>query len=190
MNFGDAKTRAIKLINEYSNNGALIPAGNNKDYTLRMPSLADDAQQQIADKVSIDASTEYVQTSSSDTGFNEYDLPADFRSIRYARLDDCLFYDYSIEGGKFRVAKRYDGTFTVYYAKNPTTIDDATADSYVFEVDATTHRWVPYYLGGMVIADENTEISNKLLNIYYEGIAGLVKQSRPGPRTVSNTMGW
>ncbi|CAI6073698.1 hypothetical protein [Cohnella sp. JJ-181] len=190
MNLGEAKTRAIKLINEYSNNGALIPVASNRDYTLRMNALADDAQREISDKVSIDGSTEYVQQKGLPPGYNSYDLPADFRSIRYVQRNERAFYDFTIEGGKFKINKRHDGTFTLYYAKYPTEITDATLDSYTFEIDLETHRWIPYYIGGMVVADENSEISNKLLNIYYEGIGGLSKRRTSGPRTVANTMGW
>lgn len=193
MNFGEAKTRAIKLINEYSINGALIPAGNNLDYTLRMPELADDAQALISDNVPIDATAEYVQTSGTEDSYNEYALPADYKSVRFVRRDMRPFTDYRIENGSFIIHERYNGTFVLSYGKQPDSIvalPDVDRDAYVFEVEVHTHRWIPYYISGMVIADENAEISNKLLNIYYEGIAGLSKKQSSPPRTVTNTMRW
>lgn len=57
MNLGEAKVRAIQLINEYSNNGQLISpsSGNYQDYALRMPGLANDAQMEIARYIKISA---------------------------------------------------------------------------------------------------------------------------------------
>lgn len=50
MNLGQAKEKAIKLINEYSNNANIISASdpNRQDYTLRMNDSANDAQNEIA----------------------------------------------------------------------------------------------------------------------------------------------
>ncbi|NLE06030.1 MAG: hypothetical protein GX638_14690 [Crenarchaeota archaeon] len=50
MTLGEAIEKAIKLINEYSNNGSLINTddGNYLDYSLRMKDLANDAQMEIA----------------------------------------------------------------------------------------------------------------------------------------------
>lgn len=50
MNYGQAKTKTIKILNQYSNAGNITPAtdGNTLDYTLRFPELFDIAQKEIA----------------------------------------------------------------------------------------------------------------------------------------------
>lgn len=48
MNFGESKDKAIKLINEWSNKGALTTAAKNADYLLRFPDAAQAAQVEIA----------------------------------------------------------------------------------------------------------------------------------------------
>lgn len=48
MNFGAAKDKAVKLINEWSNKGALNPPAKKADYTLRFPDVAQAAQTEIA----------------------------------------------------------------------------------------------------------------------------------------------
>lgn len=50
MNYGEAKSKTIKILNQYSNSGSLIPStdGNTKDYTLRFPELFDICQKEIA----------------------------------------------------------------------------------------------------------------------------------------------
>lgn len=57
MNLGEVKEKVIKLINEYSNNGTLIPKtkGNYQDYVLRVPDLSNDAQMEIARFIKIPA---------------------------------------------------------------------------------------------------------------------------------------
>lgn len=48
MDLGTAKTKALQLIREYSNNGSVIGASQNADYLLSMNNIADMAQKEIA----------------------------------------------------------------------------------------------------------------------------------------------
>lgn len=176
MNYGTAKTRAIQLINEYSNNGNLILATTNADYTLRFPMLADDSQNEISDKVGIDAST-VLGSYTLANGYKEYAQPPDMKEHRFLNLDGERFHDYRIENGYLYIPDGYIGAFKWSYFKYPTEITSSTADDYVFEVETHTHRIIPYYLAGMVIADEKEGISNKLLNIYYEQLGMARKRS-------------
>jgi hypothetical protein len=79
---------------------------------------------------------------------------------------------------------------TVYYNKKPTEITDATPDTYVFEIDTTAHNIIPYYMGGMVIADETPAISDKLLNIYYSKLEKLKPVSDDCPNSIASVYGW
>lgn len=191
MTLGEAKAKAIKLINEYSTNGKLTAEANNEDYTLRMNDLADDAQKEIAEKISIDATTTFTITEDlTAEGYNSTALPVNFKEMRFVRLDDERFYDFRIENGNILTRKTIGGDFELSYSKHPTDLDGDTSDSYEFEVDANGLPLIPYYMGGMVIADENDAISNKLLNIYYSRLNTLTKNNSYKPAFVANTMGW
>lgn len=48
INYGESKTKAIKLINEYSNNGGINSDAYLADFTLRFPDAAQAAQMEIA----------------------------------------------------------------------------------------------------------------------------------------------
>ncbi|MDG0791918.1 hypothetical protein OMP38_14455 [Cohnella ginsengisoli] len=95
MNLGQAKTRAVQLINEYSNNGALISDVKNADYRLRMNNLADYCQGEISDKVGIDATYRLDTTATSPTvtedGYDKYALPVDIKDFRNVRLNSYPF---------------------------------------------------------------------------------------------------
>lgn len=193
MQLGEVKTRAIKLINEYSNNGNLISAAVNADYTLRLNELADYCQNEISDKVGIEATYTIDGNTATDGSTNlykKYDLPADYKEHRFVRWDDEPFFEYRMEDRQFWIDNFLGGTFTLGYYRYPTTIDSETPDTYEFEVDAYTQGIIPYYLGGMVIADENPGISDKLLNIYYERLGQLYKRNLRSPKTVRKMTRW
>jgi hypothetical protein len=61
MNLGQAKTKAIKLINEFSKRGVPIQTSQNLDYTLRMNDLANSAQMELAQAAKIPATHEITQ---------------------------------------------------------------------------------------------------------------------------------
>lgn len=193
MNLGAAKTRAIQLINEYSNNGSLISDTKNADYRLRMNNLADYAQNEISDKVGIDSTytiNDETTITATEDGYKKYDLPEDLKEFRFARWASEPFYDYRIEDRQFWIYEAYTGTFVLVYHKYPATIDDDTDDDYEFDVDSYAHGVIPYYLGGMVLADENANISDKLLNIYYERLGKLYKRTLRAPKTVRLSTRW
>lgn len=181
MDYGTAKTRAIQLINEYSNNGSLISSTTNADYTLRFPMLADDCQNEISDKCGIDA-TYALASPTNANGYDKYAQPAGFKGHRFVNLDDERFYDYRIENGYLFIPEGYTGTFVWSYFKYPAEITADTAENYEFEVEAHTHRLIPYYIAGMVIADEKEGISNKLLNIYYDLLSKVRKRNNTLPK--------
>lgn len=48
MQWSECRTKVIQLIDEFSTNGITTTAAQNADYTLRMPSIADAAQKEVA----------------------------------------------------------------------------------------------------------------------------------------------
>lgn len=193
MDLGTAIKRAIMFINEYSTDGNLNPTGDNLDYTLRMKDLADDAQNQIADKVPIESiytidST--VEPTSTTDSLKKYTMPTTFKKIRSVWLNDEPFNDYRLQNRQFIVPNNYTGTFEIQHYKHPAKIDGTTDDAYEFEVDAETHHLIPYFIGGMVITDENAILSDKLLNMFFSRLGTTNKQQNDMPKRVREVIRW
>lgn len=178
MNLAEFKSKVLKYIDEYSVDGVKTSDGENADYLLKMNSMADDCQKEIANKIGIESSVIYdLSTYSSDTAYLKIDLPTDFKELMYVNLDDEPFYDYRIQNGKLLIDKMYSGQLELFYDKYPTLIDENTADTYEFEIDQHAQYLIPLYVGGMVISNENMNQSDKLLNMYYSALAGLKRKS-------------
>jgi hypothetical protein len=194
MKLGEAKKRAIQLIEEYSVRGTITSDAKNADYLLRMNNLADYAQNEISDRVGIDASFSIDANTAKIAEENyhyKYALPDDFKDMRHVLYRDIPFYEYRIENRQLWVTRWLEPNYTVYYYKYPTAIDDTTSDDYEFEIDPYAQTMIPYYLGGMVIADEeNVGLSNKLLNIFYERLAQAHKRLVRYPKTVRLSTRW
>ncbi|MGD6898600.1 hypothetical protein [Bacillus infantis] len=190
MNLGEAKKKAISLILEYTNDGGLIGDIENADYLTVMNRFANDAQMEIAKKVGIPASMIILQPGVQVNGYQRYPLPADFMALRSVSRNDCAFHDYKVQNGQIWLRTRYDGSFELFYEKVPTLIDPNTPDSYEFEVDLHTQHLIPYYLGGLVMAEEKEGVSARLLNIYYEMLANLKDYKTQIPSTIHSVDGW
>lgn len=194
MQLGEAKRRAIQLIEEYSVRGTITTSAKNADFLLRMPGLADYAQNQISDRVGIDAVfaiTPDTPKISEEHLYYKYALPDDFKDMRHMLHRDQPFYHFRIENHQLWVSKWIEPHYEVYYYRYPTVIDADTPDEYEFEVDRYAQDMIPYYLGGIVIADEeNVGLSNKLLNIFYERLAQASKRLPRYPKSVRLTTRW
>lgn len=189
MNLAEAKTKALSLMSEYSIDGVLVPADENVDYTNRMNRFASDAQFEIADKLPIESSYVIEQTADTTEGYNKHVLPDDLKQFKYINRNDEYFSDYRIENGKILIRKSYEGTFEVFYDKNPTELTDATLDTYEFEIPKHAHSLIPYYLGGMALSAENPVLSDKLLNMFYSRLSTIAKTENHTPGIVTSVYG-
>lgn len=193
MNLGDAKTKAIQLIEEYSVRGTLTSQAKNADFLLRMASLADYVQNEISDRVGIEAVMtidENTAITSTTQFYNKWALPDDLKDFRHVLHRDMPYHEFRVEDKEFWVMNGITPHFAIYYNRYPTTVTNDTPDDYIFEVEPYTHTMIPYYLGGMVIADEQSEISNKLLNIFYERLNQASKRFPRYPKRVRLTTRW
>jgi hypothetical protein len=166
----------------------------NADYLLRMNDTANDAHKEIADKLPIKDNYDIMQVADG-TGHNTYALPTYLKELRYiSLLKDTgeyiqKFYDYIKQDNKIKIPKQYGGTFTVYYYKKPTEITKDTSDDFEFEVDEP--EAIPYYMAGMVKADEiDPNLSNKMLNMYYDKLGKLKRNDDDYPQQIINVYGW
>jgi hypothetical protein len=186
MNLLEAKKKALSLMAEYSVDGVPIPDGENADYLNRMNRFANDAQMEISDKIGIEATSLITQAGESTEGYNKYDLPADFKEHRYMNQNDERFKDYRIENSKIYLRKVYDGTFEFFYYKDPQELDSTTLDTYEFEVAKHTQPLIPYFMGGMSITDENPNLADRLLNLYYSKFSSIEDKKNNYPSQVEN----
>jgi hypothetical protein len=178
MNLGQAKKKALALMAEYSNDGVIITDGENADYLSGMNSFAHDAQMEISNKVAVEA---FVQ-------LNNLTLPTNFKAFRTLFLNGQPFYDFAIRNRQ--IVTNHTGTFELLYERIPSDINFETKDSYEFEIDQHTHHLIPYYLGGMALADEKESVSSKLLNIYYQMLETLTDYKKQVPYTIQSVDGW
>lgn len=112
MTYGEAKTRVLKLIDEYSNNGDVIneTEPNSKDYIFKMPELFDDAQRQAAEVRYIRRAKEYnhyMPKSEAGAGHGTYVHEADDISF------SCIIakaYTFETCGSFTAYVEEYNGT--------------------------------------------------------------------------------
>ena len=190
MNLDEAKKRAISLMLEYSNDGVRIPDGENADYLLSMNRFASDAQMQISNRIGIEASFTIEQLRSTVRGFYRYPLPPDFKVLRSVTRYNEPFGFYSMRNGQLLLNNQHDGIFEIWYEKNPQTLTDTTPNDYEFEVDAHAQYLIPYYMGGMALSEEKEDVSNKLLNIFFDGVANLQNFKAQTVGTIRSVDNW
>jgi hypothetical protein len=190
MNLGEAKKKALALMLEYSNDGVAVPEGENADYLAGMNLFAHDVQMVISDRVAIVASYTFRQTATYENGYNKYSLPINFKRLTGLFLNDVPVLGFKVMVNQIWVPKVYSGQFELFYEKIPVPINPTTDDSYVFEIDLHTHHLIPYYMGGMALAEEKENVSSKLLNIYFSMLENLVDYKNQNPSSIISADGW
>jgi hypothetical protein len=78
----------------------------------------------------------------------------------------------------------------LFYTKYPYELTDITVDTYEFEISKHAQSLIPYYMGGMAVADEKYALSDKLLNMYYQKLSQLSIPVNNAPTTIQNVDGW
>ncbi|KJS84987.1 MAG: hypothetical protein JM58_09465 [Peptococcaceae bacterium BICA1-8] len=115
MNFGTAKTKALKLMAEYSVNGVVISStdGNQLDYTLRFADFADDAQKEISKIRRINA----VKQFSRNPIPNQLGVNIGFDILQYLGTDNTTTTATGSKAYYFEV----DGVATIYVEEETST---------------------------------------------------------------------
>jgi hypothetical protein len=190
MNLGEAKKKALALMLEYSNDGTPVPEGENADYLAGMNLFAHDAQMEISNRVAIITSYSFSQTAKSESGYTKYQLPVNFKRLISLFINDVPVTGYQLMRNQVWVPKTYGGQLELFYEQIPAAITSATLDSYEFEIDPHTHHLIPYYLGGMALAEEKESVSSKLLNIYFAMMENLTDYKNQNPSSIISVDGW
>jgi len=192
-------------MDEYSLSGALEGGQLTADYTLKMNTLIDLAQNEITDHVGIYA-TQVITVGVTtpvlvQNGYDFYDLNPDIKDFRYVKVSDWPnpFNDYEVENGQFKINSAYTGNygnngavFTLHYYKYPVPIDDNTPDSFILEVDRWTQQAIPYYVAGMCgsSSSEDLQLSDKLMAIWATKLNAMTKREIRYPRRSREVVWW
>lgn len=199
MNIGQIKDMSLKLMDEFTLSGVPESGQQTADYTLKMNTLIDIAQNEITDHCGIYAFT--TVDTSTDTpaltrnGYNFYDLPTDMKDFRYVVMDDLPspFNDYEVINNQFKISSGFTtSVFEIHYYKFPTRIDDSTPDTQNLEVDLETQYAIPYYVAGMcgASASEDMQLSDKLLMVWATKLNAMTKREIRYPKRTREVVWW
>lgn len=201
MNLGDAKTKVLSLINSKSDDGVIVSTADNADYLIRMNDLFDDAQKELSRIAKISGSVQFVQTADLTQVYQAHAMPADFQEldrVTFATTDPAFnpnFVDFGWQQPNVLLfPSSYEGTFTAYYWKKPTTIPPAAAapdaaDTQDFDISDEAVIVACYYVAGHLLLDENAGMANALLNDYAARKMKLVPPRYFAPQTIQNVYG-
>lgn len=199
MDLATIKNMSLKLMDEYTLSGIIENSQLTSDYTLKMNTLIDFAQNEITDHIGIYATTS-IDTSLdtpvlTENGYNFYDLPTDMKDFRYIKVDNWPnpFNDYEVENGQLKLNSAYtNNKFVVHYYKYPTPITDTTPDTTQLEVDRWAQYAIPYYVAGMCgsSASEDIQLSDKLMAVWATKLNAMTKREIRYPRRSRETVVW
>jgi hypothetical protein len=201
MNLKEIIDAAIKITDDYSQQGEPVDELQNADYRIRMKSFLDDAQREIAKIVKIEATAADTFTQAEVTpdsyAYVTHSLPTDFKEINIVYLEGEPFLDYSVINGKFRYYNAYNGNFEIYYYKKPAKINISLPEIAIeLEVNEDGQALIPYALAYMAAQTDKPNLSSKIFNIYQTKLAFLIadvakeKKINQGFQTIKSVTGW
>lgn len=128
--------------------------------------------------------------------FVEYDLPDDFydKDKVIIKTDERVYENYVAykwKGKKTILINYYQpGEIEIQYYRYPVKIDDATLDSYEYEVDEEAQDLIPLYIASKVVAEEKPTLSGILYNEFRLGLAELENPNNTGTEVIETVDGW
>ncbi len=178
MNIGQIKEQALQLLDAYSENGYILseekPA--TADYVLRINGLINQALLRIITVYPVVRELDFEELE-SECGIDgvHYRLPWDFLELTYLRKltrDDWEEGEFSIldrgGSGKELIAP-YLSCPRCYYSALPALIPAHATDEEEIEVTEAGARLIPLYVAGMLVLEESSSLSTRLLN-QFEGM--------------------
>lgn len=199
MNLATIKDMSLKLMDEFTLSGIPESGQQTADYTLKMNTLIDMAQNEITDHVGIYAkftvTTGITVPALTQNGYNFYTLPTDIKDFRYVVLDNepTPFNDYEVIDGLLKISTGYaNNTVDSHYYKYPDPITTASPDTTELEVDLYTQYAIPYFVAGMcgASASEDMQLSDKLMAIWATKLNAMTKREIRYPRRSREVVWW
>lgn len=179
MNYGQIRDQVLKLLNQYTVAGQLVPPtyNNQEDYLNRIPSLSNDAIMEIATTYrKIRAYMRLSDMPSEDLGKEvRYEMPGDFFrfvSGSVVRTTDGRVLhtnDYFMQGRHYLVVPKEDAkNYSIEYYRYPMLLADRPKDSDELDNEPETHRAVPYYVAAFLAEADDPHLGAMLNNKYQE----------------------
>lgn len=153
MTLADAKQRIYDLTD-------LVSTDDEAD---KFNNFFDEAQKDIAKYIPIIKTVSFTTTDKLYTN-----VISDFLKLRCFYDSDYERVGFSLIGSTtYRFDE--DGTYTMEYCAMPTTINNATLDTYTFEIPAIAHDLLPYYVAAKVMDIDSDLAKYNLFMGQYQG---------------------
>jgi len=170
MTLGQAKSKALMLMDEYSSSGALTV---DRDIDLKMNAFFDTAQKQLSLIKRIIRRYDLPLAE----GVTLYPMPADFLSVRGVYIDSSPVGRGVWNGSSLLLANTKEllrgHSVQVEYNAMPSSITDSTDDSYVFEIAQDAQECMPYFVASQQLIVDLVVDHRALLSMYDRMVAAL-----------------
>lgn len=178
MTYGQVRDQVLKLLNQYSVAGTLVPGSynNQQDYLNRIPELVNDAMVEIATTArKIPATVRLSDMRSECTGQEViYELPGDFYQfqsgsvVRTVEGRTLHTNSYATKGKNYLlVPARESGDYTITYYRYPYLLSSRPDDKDELDNAPETHYAVAFYVAAY-LADYDDMALGALLHNAYE----------------------
>jgi len=147
MTLADGKRKVYMLLDEYSSGGAVTP---DADIELRMADFFDTAQKLVCAVKPI----RKLYTVEREEDVTEYAMPDDFRKLICVRRGGKKTRRYPWKAGKIVIPETETEDVEIEYAAYPTTINQETQDSYVFEVAEDAAQATCFYVASQQLISD------------------------------------
>lgn len=186
MTYGQVKTLTLKLLNQHSVAGTLVPGSynNQQDYINRIGALINDATMEIATSVrKIPEVLRLGDLNKEDLGTTvRYELPANF--YQFVSGDTVVACDgtvlptnrYSVQGQRYLLLRKNgmntDDVSITYY-RYPELLPDSPADNDRLDNTPDVHQAIAYYVASMLVAQDDPFLCALFNNKYEDKLARL-----------------
>ena len=173
MTLGEARAKALKLMDEYSSRGNRV---TDRDLELKMNSLFDTAQKQVSQLKRIIRRYELPL----EEGVREYPMPEDFGALRRVWADGEVKTVGRWFGPLLELPEGEKRKIAVEYYAYPADITDETPDDYIFEVARDAQECMPYWVAAQPCLADNFVVEYEDLMGMYDRMAALLDTRPPG----------
>lgn len=186
MNYGQVKTAALKLLNQYSVAGSLVENSynNQQDYLNRISALVNDAMMEIATSAKkIPEVLRLEDLFSEDLGeMIRYELPGNFYQFvsgdTVTTCEGVVLHTnrYEVLGQRYLLLRKKEvekGAHSITYYRYPNLLPDTPQDADQLDNTVDTHRAIPYYVAAMLVAQDDAFLCALLNNKYADLLANM-----------------
>lgn len=198
MKWSEFRTSVIKMINNYSTSGNLIPTTDSSvvDSVLRLPQLYNSVLLEIATTAKyINSKTIITQVGlspyiSTNPKYIEYTMPSDFYSMNKVEFNFEKIKWLWRGRNKIAVSSAIDGEIDVFYYAYPTEVPETPSDDYVLQLDNEANQASVFGVAALILMDDpvGKSTSTNLMALYQNKLANMTNAVTKGSTSVSNSL--